>query len=167
MTDDPVLDAIKDGDIHDRLLLLQQEGEPIEDTIARLIDCHPPQPECVECGDEPPTSDLAETQWIATRFQVEDTDRYRTNLYCSLSCLRKHPFFSDSSTHLGQLYAASVLDDEGTATLAVKGTRGAVTVEVPEDMTVPFEETAMELDRVYDGDTEETLIGEVPGGDDA
>lgn len=66
------------------------------------------------------------------------------------------------SKNLGELHAASVLDDDGTAVLVIAGTDGTATIEVPEDMTRPFEDTAQELALVYDDEArEETdhLIG--------
>lgn len=64
--------------------------------------------------------------------------------------------------HVGRLYAAAVLDDDGEAVLAIRGTRGALAVTVPEDMVEPLAATVAELQAVYDGETDGTLVGEAP-----
>lgn len=71
----------------------------------------------------------------------------------------------DGDGHVGRLHAATVLDRNGTAVLAIRGTRGTLAVDVPEDMTDPLATTVAELQAVYDGDTDGTLVGEAP--DDA
>lgn len=64
-------------------------------------------------------------------------------------------------TDLGDLHAASVLEiEDGTARLAIKGTEGSASVDVPEDMVAPLKDTIEELDLVYgDGSQEGALIG--------
>lgn len=63
---------------------------------------------------------------------------------------------------LGEIHAATVFDNGGEAILVIRGTHGALSVAVPEDMTEPLADTVAELQRVYDGDTDGTLVGEVP-----
>ncbi|MFB6196403.1 MAG: hypothetical protein ABEI80_09535 [Haloplanus sp.] len=55
---------------------------------------------------------------------------------------------------IGDLHAAAVLNHEGQAVLAIKGTDGGVRLHVPEDMVDSFVDTAHELDLFYGGDSE-------------
>lgn len=63
---------------------------------------------------------------------------------------------------LGTVHAASVIEVDGDAVLAIKGTDGSAAVEVPPDMVQPLVDTVGELAYVY-GDApgdEEVLIGD-------
>lgn len=80
------------------------------------------------------------------------------------------------TVELGEIQAASVLEHEllgqegELAALVIKGDKGEARVFIPEDMAVPFRDTAREVVRVYDedapmpGDGQE-LIGD--GGEEA
>jgi|GEM_PF-6172657 len=88
MTDaDPVLGAIDDGDVHDQLLGYMTEDETAEAALERLLFALPSfnDLECKGCGKD--LSPLDETDWIAWRLQVEDSDHRRTDLFCGLGCL--------------------------------------------------------------------------------
>lgn len=93
MTDkDPILKLIDDGDVHDQLLLHQQEDERIEETIKRLLKAapNPVDMTCPYCGrDVTERTGLADSSWVAVRNRVEDTDYRRTDLYCDQVCLQR------------------------------------------------------------------------------
>lgn len=62
---------------------------------------------------------------------------------------------------IGDLHAASVLEVDGEAVLAIKGTDGAVRLHVPEDMVTPFQDTVDEVESFYsNGETDDLLIGD-------
>lgn len=62
-------------------------------------------------------------------------------------------------TDIGRLVGAAVAEDTGGAVLHLKGEAGVASVRVPEDMAVPFRDTARELVRVYDPDAAEPSDG--------
>lgn len=68
------------------------------------------------------------------------------------------------SSDIGNLHAATVLEVDGQAVLAIKGTDGSAQFAVPEGMVTPLEDTVDEVGRVYTGETDGTLIGD--GGRD-
>ena len=72
---------------------------------------------------------------------------------------------TDGGTHdIGDVHAASVLEHDGQAVLAIEGTDGAVRITVPESMVEPLQDTAHELGFVYDaGEHDEALIGDGAG----
>jgi hypothetical protein len=87
MSDDPLLKAINDGDVHDQLLGYKQDGESAEAALGRLLRALPSfaHRECGNCGRD--LAPLAESDFVATRFPVEDTDYRRTDVYCGFTCL--------------------------------------------------------------------------------
>lgn len=86
-TDDQLLEAIDDGDVHDGLLGYTQDGESAEAALGRLLRALPSftSRECGNCGRD--LAPLAESEFVATRFLTEDTDRRRTDVYCGFDCL--------------------------------------------------------------------------------
>jgi len=68
-------------------LTVEHEGETAEDALARLLAAVPMRSSkhCQVCGTE--LDPLDETDWLAWRLRVKDSDRRRTDLFCGPSCL--------------------------------------------------------------------------------
>lgn len=96
---------------------------------------------------------------MSTADELTDDDLADALRYFAMSSGGRHDAFP-GTPDVGDIHAASVLDEGGEAVVVVKGTDGSVRIHVPEDMVEPFRLTIDETGRVYvDEPTDDTLIG--------